>query len=324
VSRCLGAGTPRHLTGTLRRTDFLPRRSDLNLLAEPISTDQYDRPVYGQLQLSGGLLAAAGGSNRRFVDVERVDVTNTDGWSEYRGVTVALERSASRWMTILGSYTLSSTRDNWSARFPLDGSIDPFPGDSALAEWTEGTSDLDAPHRAVLGAELRAPAFPALSLAGLYRFRSGLPFTPSFHAGIDANADGFAGNDPAYVDAAIAGMDGLLGKWSCLSEQQGGFADRNSCRSEAAHSLDLRLALRLAARTGFSGELFIDGVDLIRGGGGDFPDPALYLLDPAGTLETDAAAGSVSVPLIANPDFGTPLAGTAPGRTIRIGVRINY
>jgi hypothetical protein len=324
VSRYLGAGTSLHLSGTVRRTDFLPRRSDLNLMDEPLFEDQYGRPVYGDLEMTGGLLGAAGVSNRRFVDVERVDLTSTDGWSEYRAVTAAIERTASVGLTLLGSYTFSSTRDNWSSRFPLEGAIDPFPGDSALAGWTESTSDLDAPHRAVLGAQLRLPAVPALSLAGVYRFRSGLPFTPGFGRAIDANGDGFRGNDPAYVDGGIAGMDELFGEFSCLREQQGGFAERNSCRGEARQSLDLRLAFQLSAGDRLAGELFVDGLDLVRSGGGDYPDPALYMLDPAGLLERDAAAGSVTVPLVVNPRFGEPLAGTAPGRTLRIGVRINY
>jgi hypothetical protein len=324
VSRYLGGGTSLHLTGTLRRTDFLPRRSDLNLLPEAIYQDQYSRPIYGEPQLVGGLLTATGASNRRFIDFERVDVTNTDGWSEYRGVTAIVESAATRWLTLLGSYTVSSTEDNWSTRFPLEGSVDPFPGDSALAGWAEGTSDLDVPHRAVLGAELGLPSFPAVRLAGLYRFRSGLPFTPSFHPSLDANVDGFGGNDPAYVDAAVEGLSALMGDWPCLRDGQGGFADRNSCRSDAAHSLDLRLTLRLGAADGLSGELFADALGLLRTGEGDFPDPVLYLLDPAGVLESDPGAATVTVPLIANPNFGRPLAGTAPGATLRFGVRIHY
>ena len=53
-------------------------------------------------------------------------------------------------------------------------------------------------------------------------------------------------------------------------------------------------------------------------------DRALYLVDGNAALVTDPGTGVVTVPLVANPNFGQPLARRATGRAIRVGVRLNY
>jgi hypothetical protein len=50
----------------------------------------------------------------------------------------------------------------------------------------------------------------------------------------------------------------------------------------------------------------------------------LYLLDPAADLTTDPIARTVTLPLIANDNFGEPLTGRQQGRTIRLGISINW
>jgi hypothetical protein len=325
VSHRLGAATTVQVGGSYRRTEFLPRRADLNLRSEPLATDQHGRPVFGRLRQQGGVVVAEPGTSRRFPDFDVVTAINADGWSEYLGATVSLERRVADGLSFFGSYTFSQTEDNWLS--PRGGSaaagFAPFADRVGGSDWTEGVSDLDVPHRAVAGAEARLPLPGGLRLAALYRYESGAPFTPGYRDGVDANGDGWASNDPAYIDPSVPGMDALLGARPCLASQSGRFAARNSCRGDAVHSLDARLSVQLFRIRGQPAELVVDGLNLVASEIG-IPDRAVHLVDANAELVWDEAAGRVTVPLVANPAFGTPLLSYTPARTLRIGFRVNY
>ena len=325
VSRIFGIGTTVSVNAALRRTDFLPRRVDLNLRAAAMAEDQYGRPLYGTLGQYGGLLGAVPGSNRRFDAYDRVYAINADGRSDYWGVTVALEHRTDGPFTFFGRYTFSETRDNWlSGRGggPDDG-LSPFPAGLDGEDWSEGRSDFDVPHRAVAGAELKLPVLAGLRIAGIYRFRSGDPFTPGFRYGVDANGDGAFGNDPAFVEHAIEGIPELIDDWDCLWDHVDGFVERNACRMPGVHSVDMRLGIGLPHFLGVDAELVVDGFNLVESDVG-IPDRALYLIDETRALEVDAATGRVTVPLVANPHFGKLLQRWGSGRSIRIGLRVGY
>ncbi len=327
VSRPLSRAAVVHVAGAYRHTDFLPRRTDLNRPAAPATTDQYGRPVYGTLVQEGGLLAATPGSNRRFSEFDHVAGFNTDGASNYWGVTVSLEGQLGRGLSVLGSYTWSRTRDNWLSGQGGFGGPDvqlaPFPDSVQGVDWSEARSDFDQPHRAVVGLEYRAPGPLALRVAALYRFESGYPFTPGFRDGVDANGDGSARNDPAFVDAAVPGVDTVMAEWECLRSQVDRFAARNSCREPGVHALDVRVALTLARLRGSAIDIFADAVNLIESDVG-IRDRALYLVDPAGAITTDPGTGRITVPLVVNPGFGTLVVRRSNGRFVRVGVRVGY
>ncbi|HEX7050784.1 MAG TPA: TonB-dependent receptor [Longimicrobiales bacterium] len=324
ITRRLGENAALHLSAALRRTDFLPRRHDLNLAQAPAATDQYGRPVYGTLVKQGALLAPEPGSNRRFPGFDLVSALDADGHSDYWGLTVAFERRAAGPLDLFASYTYSRTRDDWlgATAAPEDG-LHPFPDPTASEDWAEGTSDFDVPHRFALGAEMRFPVLNGLRIAGLYRYRSGTPFTPGFRDGVDANGDGSTRNDPAFVDDAIPGTAELISEWDCLADQVGRFAERNACRTDPVQSLDLRLRVGLVATGRYTAELVVDGLNLIESEIG-VPDRALYLVDPTQPLAVDAATGRVTVPLIANPHFGELLVRRNTGRALRLGLRLSY
>lgn len=323
VSRRLGDIADVFVRGTLRHTEFLPRRADLNLLQNAVGTDQHGRPLYGRLEQHGGLVVAVNGSNRLFEEFARVSAINADGWSRYGGVTVGFDRPTAERLRAFGSYTFSRTRDNWlGALQGPDAQLAPRLTASGGRSWAEGTSEFDVPHQGVLGAELRTRGALPLSIGALYRFRSGQPFTPGYRAGVDMNADGSSRNDPAYVDESIAGTAEAISRWSCLREAAGGFVARNSCRTDAAHAFDLRLGVRLFQGVRRSGELYIDALNLINAEPG-FVDRALYLVDESGELQTDAS-GRVTIPLVINPDFGTAPAANTTGRVIRLGFQLQY
>jgi len=321
IRGALGGRTALQLGVTYRHTDFLPRRQDLNLIESPTGTDQYGRPVYGQLTQIGSLVAAQPGSNRRFSGFGPVSAINADGYSDYVGFTARLERPVGRVLRLMASYTHSRTKDNWLSALGggVGTQLSPFPDSLAGADWADGTSSLDVPDRVAVGASLD---FRVFRISGVYTYRSGYPFTPGFAPGVDANGDGSYTNDPAYIDNNITGVSDLFGTWDCLRTQVGHFAERNSCRGPAVSGLDLRLVLG-PMHLGYPVAIVVDALNLVEPNNA-LPDPALFLVDPNGTVTTDPATGNVNIPLVVNPNFGKPTYRLTPGRILRVGLRVNY
>jgi hypothetical protein len=324
LTRQFTPGVQLSLAGTYRRTDFLPVRRDLNRLAVSAGVDQHGRPLFGALQQQGSLIRAQNESNRRFPQFDIVSALGVDGWSEYIAGSAALQVQLSNRVFLHGNYTYSQTEDNWfmARESGFADAISPFSSTGEFAEWTTGVSDFDVPHRAVLGAEITLPMLQGLRIAGLYRYQSGYPFTPGFRAGVDANADGSARNDPAFIDLDMAGLNELTDEWPCLRTSAGTFAERNSCRAPAASFLDARVAVGLLSSRGRSVEIVIDALNLVSSGRAEI-DRSLFLIDPTGTLTTDAN-GTVNVPLLVNHNFGEPLLRAAAERALRVGARVRF
>jgi hypothetical protein len=319
-----GLGTVR-LTGGYHHTDFLLRRTDLNLLGAPTGVTQEGRPVFGTLLQEGGVLAAAPGSNRRINGYDMVSALSSTGFQDHYEVGVLFSREAARGLSISGGYVWSRTRDNWLQSWSGDPAdeLSPFPADQLGREWAEGRSDFDLPHRATALLSWTTGSRSPVTIGARYRFRSGLPFTPGFRPGVDANADGSGRNDPAFLDPAVPGMPGLLTTNPCLKEQSGEFAGRNSCREPASHALDLSASVGLPLRSlGGRLEFMVDVFNLAATATG-VVDRAVLLVDPAGTVITDAL-GNVTLPLIANPRFGKLLSRRTEPRMVRFGLRLAY
>ncbi len=327
LSRSLSGGMNLHLNGAYHHTDYLPRRVDLNRLLARTGVTQEGRPIYGSLVKQGGLVSPTPGSNRRFGIFDLVSGIEPTGFSSYYEVSLEVERHASMGLSYSAAYTYSRTRDNWPTGPTGDPAdqLSPFPEDPIATEWLAGRSDFDIPHRGTVGAEYRFPGRLGVTVGARYRYRSGLPFTPGFQPGVDANGDGSGLNDPAFVDPALPGMQSVISANSCLSSQSGRFVNRNSCRDPAVHSLDLRVSVGLPiASLKDRVELTVDALNLIGTEVG-IRDHALLLIDPAVTspLITDPV-GNVTLPLMANPRFGEMLSRRGENRLIRFGLRLGY
>lgn len=313
IQRRLPGGWSLHVSGDVRRTDFLMRRRDLNRPVVPQAEDPYGRQVFGTLAQDGALVTATAADARRFAGFNEVWALDPDGWSEYWGVTAALEYTRGA-TTMYASYTRSETTDNWIGG--AEGLVDLRlpPGLADDEDWAEAASDYDVPDRVVAAA---TTSVSLVTLSAVYRFRSGRPFTPRYRAGVDANGDGSFRNDVAFVDDALVGAVPDLE--SCISSQLGAFAARNSCRGPTVHSLDARLRVRLGRLMGREASLVLDGLSLIESEDGAIDD-ALLLVDPSGTISS--SGGVVTIPLVANPDFGSVMYPSSRGRMLRVGLRI--
>ncbi len=303
------------LSGTYRHTDFLPRRTNLNLPAAPTAYDQYGRPIYGTLVQEGQLLTVEPGSNDRFPGFDVVSAINSDGYSDFWGLTLTLERQMNARFQLLASFTYSQTTDNLltAPDGAPGGGLSPFPDSLGGQDWASGRSNFDVPERLMLAALLQ-PRLPlAPRLAVVFRYQSGAPFTPGFQNGVDAGGTG-SGNDPAYVDASVPGMSNLLGQWACLRAEVGQFAARNSCRDPGIEALDLRATFDLMPVGGSPVVLVIDAFNVVESDAG-LRDHALYLVDATKTLTANPGTGTVNVPLVVNPDFGNVLVRPGTGAT---------
>lgn len=311
-------GTVLRLQLAYRHTDFLPLRRDLNLPVSSNARDQDGRTLYGALSKSGSLVVATPGGNRRFGAFDLVSTLDPAAASDYYGLTAAIQRTVSRGINVMATYTYSRTTDNWfgaRATGP-EAQLVPIFDSTGLSTWAQGRSDFDAPHRVVLGTDI---GFRRARLAVLYRWRSGAPFTPGFRDGVDVNADGSGRNDPAFVSDTVSGAVDVVAGNSCLRSQVGRIAERNSCREPAVGMLDLRLSFGLGfVRRG--AELTFDALGLAASGL-EVTDHALYLVDRTAPLVT-TPGGVTRVPLVANPNFGKSLSSRDPGATFRVGLRI--
>jgi hypothetical protein len=157
-----------------------------------------------------------------------------------------------------------------------------------------------------------------LTLGARWRWRSGLPFTPGFRPGVDANGDGSGNNDPVSRQA-VAGLSGLLESAGC-DAPAGDFAERNSCREEAVQALDAELGLRLPVGGARRVTLTLSAFNLVSTATG-IVDRAAVLVDPDDSIGTDAN-GRLTLPLILNDNFGELLTRRNDPRTIRIGLRV--
>lgn len=314
----LAGGTTLSFGGGYHHTDHLLRREDLNR-AISSGTAQGGRPVYGTLVRQGGLVSPAPGSNRRFGDFDLVSGLVADGYSDYFEFTAGLERRVSAGMTLQASYTFSRTEDNTPGLLAADPAdqLNPFPEGLNGVDWTEGRSDLDVPHRLSVGASWTGAGASAVTLAARYRLRSGLPFTPGFRPGVDVNGDGGGQNDPVFY-----GSVGGLSLPGCTGSVGTGFAVRNSCRSDMVSALDLSLAARLPVGGAGGLRLTVEAFNVVSSAFG-LVDRAALLVDPTGVFAVDGS-GNVTIPLVANPDFGSLLSRRTDPRLVRVGLRLEY
>jgi hypothetical protein len=321
LAQRLGTRTTVTVRGGYRHTDYLLRRDDVNRVGFAVSTSSDGRPVYGSLQQFGGLVTPTVGSNRRFSDFDMVYGLTSTGYTDYYEANLAIEHQLGHGFGAGIYYTYSRTTDNLVGQLSADPAdqLSPFPDGVNGVRWEDGRSDLDLPHRVAATLSWTAASDHPVVLAVRYRYRSGLPFTPGFRSGVDANGDGSGNNDPAFLGSTISGMTALASGFSCLGSQANLIASRNSCRDAAAQSLDLNAAIPLPlGNRGVT--LTVDGYNLLGTTTGIF-DHAAVLVDAHGTITTDGA-GHFTLPLIANPGFGQLLSQRGIPRQVRVGIRV--
>jgi hypothetical protein len=330
IRRDLAPGITAELGVGFRKTDFLPRRRDLNRVPSSYALDQFDRPLFGDVVRHEGVIGVRPGSDRRFADFDVVSALESDGWSRWLGWTAGLTYRAAGPLELEAWYTFSETRDNTPQGATGWPNLVPGRPGSSGGEpaWVEGTSDLDVPHRAVLAGTLELLPAPELRVGAVYSFRSGTPFTPGvrdFLHGSDPLGPGAAyggSGAPMSMPQGMEGLGELTSRWSCLGELVGAPRSRNTCRTGGLHELGMHLSMALATSGAWQVRLQVEALNLLDARA-VIPDPAVFVVDSGGELGSPSG-GRLMLPVKVNPNFGEPLAHLSPGRSLRVGLGIRY
>ena len=222
---------------------------DLNLNeANAVTLGNENRPFFGDpnsiVPTTGAVLFASSRLHPEFGGVY-------DVFSDLKSSTHQLTGQAqglllNRKLTLSTNYTLGFARDQASGSFSSATTA----GNPNTNEWSRSSQDI----RHTFNVQAAYAFTPEFEFALNTRLSSGRPFTPIVNS--DINGDG-ARNDRAFIfdpasiaDSAISnGMSRLLANApgrvvSCLEEQMGGIADRNSCRNSWNPTVSFRANIR--------------------------------------------------------------------------------
>jgi len=331
LARTLRPGTSLEVGLGMRQTDFLPRRRDLNRVPARYAVDQFDRELFGEVVQRDGVIAVRPGSDRRFSDFATVSALESDGWATWWGLSIGLTHQGPGPLELNATYTYSTTRDNMpqgATGWPTLAAGRTAGIGSGEADWVEGRSDLDVPHRFVASGTFQLLEAPGVRLGALYGFRSGTPFTPTVRDllhGSDPLGPGavlHGSGTPISIPTDLGAPQELTGAWPCVGDLVGAARERNTCRTPGIHNLNLRLGLDLAVRDTWRLSLNVDALNVLDDGP-YLPDPAVFVVDGSGQLPP-VTNGRLALPLQVNPDFGEPLVRLSPGRSLRIGLGLRY
>ena len=290
--RLIAEGWRLTLEGIYTRTtnDYVVQ--DVNLNATTQFMIEGNIPVFQPAASIPTTGTSAGRTNiafsRRDANFNNVFVQSSNGEAKSAQGIVQIQ-GATRWATLLASYTYDHTRDFNSSSCCIAG------GDLFNSGRTAGNpndfasqyarANYARTHSVVISPSVTLPY--GVQLSGIYRGFSGLPWTPIY--GSDINGDGVA-NDRLYVPtvaevtangspfvffhAPAQGLDSAVQRSqfaqkiqdnACLSEHQGHVIDRNACQNPWQNVLDARIAKKFATTRGQALELSVDFFNLLNG-----------------------------------------------------------
>jgi len=265
-------------TGGIDQYDLV----DVNLEAPYLATGEDSRPVYGTFDDQG-----TPSPTRRDPAFGPVIVTRNSRGNRAYSLTGQLQKQFANGTELGVSYTYSRSRDRLSPGLDnTDGDVDFTLLDGTLDHRNVRTALWEVPHRLTVLATANLPGAVRFSL--FYEGRSGSPFTYGIEG--DANADGFGGDDIAYVpadarpggDIELVVLDTLTGlnvaapqavydtvtrfirNQSCLGRQRGHLMRRNSCRLRWSSGTQARLAKVVPTFSGHTLELTLDIFNLLH------------------------------------------------------------
>jgi hypothetical protein len=315
---------------------------DANLLGQQFTSAIEGRPVHA---LAADLSSSSGspgfGDNRVTSSIAQGLVHVSTAEARTYQFSIGLEQRGATFSWQAG-YTFTNSRDNASysccisstAQFETPTSGNPNVlgerGDETVGTW--GPSDFERPHRFVVSGIANLPF--DISISGIWQTFSGRPWTPVIDG--DANADGGFANDRAFVSrnltfddpvVDLALLDQHLAEFSCLSDELGGIARRNSCRNDFYTQLDLRFRKKFRAAGDRGIEVIVDLFNVLNlinddwsrnVGVGQFSDDRALLEIEGFDAATETYTYSV------NPSFGVDQDLTAfrtDQGTLQIGVK---
>jgi hypothetical protein len=159
------------------------------------------------------------------------------GRTDYDALLLQVERRWTGSHRFRVAYTLSSSRGNTGAVFPIGGNmgISPFQYlDDMRLDANQGPTNVDRRHNFVLSGSAEVPRTGGLTVGAVVRALSGLPFTIQ-DTGVDADRNG------VLFDPLPAGVYSGTGRNSFTVENAGG---RAGARGPSFFQTDLRVGYR--------------------------------------------------------------------------------
>ncbi len=264
--------------------DFLHTRSlnqfflqDVNLIERGVNNE--GRKLYGAITPAGTVTPARFSSNYRQV----IRHTNESG-DFSTSITGQLQKRFSNGIAFNIGYTYSRTRDLMSLTSSIASSnlnFAPLAGD--MDQRLRRISAFDRPHKVAISGSIAAPFQTRFAL--FYTGTSGSPYT--YVVSGDANADGIASNDIAYIprnasDITMTGttpddragryatLDAYINGEACLRSNRGRIMERNTCRNPWESFVDARLGKVIPTVSGQALELTLDVFNLMSLLGSDW------------------------------------------------------
>jgi hypothetical protein len=246
---------------------------DLNIdESRSFTLPEEGRPYFGDVSAIAERTGATSlASSRRFEEFGNVFDIVADGASETHQFTAQVAGLLSLSTTLMVNYTLGFSRDEGVGGGGMMGGPPTASGPNERG-WAVAGDD----RRHTFNVALSRALSPTFEVAAVTRSASGSPFTPM--VGADINGDGLrndrasvfdpaAASDPAVAEGMQRLLDSAPGRiQSCLREQLGRIADRNSCRNGWSQSLDVRASLRpVLPRLGRRMTVSIDGRNVLTG-----------------------------------------------------------
>jgi hypothetical protein len=299
---------------------------------------EQNRPVFIPRTGTGAFAPTSGGSAAERSDafgrntiggISRTYLNQSDGEAQSMTAQLQLDQNVSDKLQLGLGYAWVKAQDNSS--FSCCTSNEGFSGepthlspnligDVGDDDLLWGTSRFERRHTLTANFIWRAPL--GFRVNGIWRSQSGTAYTPVVNG--DVNGDGQAFNDRAMIakdlqwnDPVVdpAKLDTLLARHSCLSEQLGSVAKRNSCRNPWWHSLDMRLSKEFSTFRGQRAELLVDMFNVLNGLNSDwgrYMQVTGFQTDLLTPRRFDAATGNVVYSV--NWTSAVPATATAPAR----------
>ena len=250
---------------------------DANLDATSKFTIEGGIPVYvPAATITAGGLTNIGNSridknfNNVFVQESRGQATSMQEILQVRGAT--------RWGSLLASYTYDRTRDRGSVSCCIAGS-DIFSATRAFGNPNDlsnqvGPATYSRPHSVIISPSFNLPY--GFLVSGIFRRYSGLPWTPRYRGDVNGDAQT---NDRLYIPTSaelqtytfIGGaterdaFEAKIAGTPCLNDHRGQVIERGGCRNPWQSILDMRVGKTVNTLRGQRAEVSIDFFNLLNG-----------------------------------------------------------
>jgi len=258
--------------GIVASLDFLYTKNLNDLYPEDVNLRDTTATSEGRAMY--GVISSSGSATRNRISTKYSNIIEQSNKSgAYSAlITAQLAKRFGGNLEFNAAYTWQKVRDYislTSSQSPSNVQFGTIDGDIHTRNLRP--SVFEVPHKISLAGTANVPLGFVMSL--IYTGTAGAPY--AYVTTQDANADGFAGNDPIYIPksasditlsdpAAWDRLNIFIAGQACLNDNRGALMQRGSCRNPWTHFVDFRLGKRIPTFAGQSMEITGDIFNLLN------------------------------------------------------------